>query len=165
MCIRDSFNTAEEGKAFFELAYGLRKEDPGEEMGLIYSRLNNPDLEILEDRLTLWDGAAAAAVFESGMAAISTTLLTFLSPGDVILFSEPVYGGTDYLLKHILPRFGIRPVGVLANGGAAAFERAVMDSAVRQHVHMIYIETPANPTNALVDIAACACLLYTSRCV
>lgn len=150
------FNTAEEGKAFFELAYGLRKEDPGEEMGLIYSRLNNPDLEILEDRLTLWDGAAAAAVFESGMAAISTTLLTFLTPGDVILFSEPVYGGTDYLLKHILPRFGIRPVGVLANGGAAAFERAVMDSAVRQHVHMIYIETPANPTNALVDIAACA---------
>ncbi|MBE2236340.1 MAG: cystathionine gamma-synthase family protein [Caldilineaceae bacterium] len=150
------FNTAEEGKAFFELAYGLRKKDPGEEMGLIYSRLNNPDLEILEDRLTLWDGAAAAAVFESGMAAISTTLLTFLTPGDVILFSEPVYGGTDYLLKHILPRFGIRPVGVLANGGAAAFEQAVMDSTVRQHVRMIYIETPANPTNALVDIAACA---------
>ncbi|MCB0053432.1 MAG: PLP-dependent transferase, partial [Caldilinea sp.] len=67
------FETAEEGKAFFELAYGLRKGDPGEEMGLIYSRLNNPNLEILEDRLTIWDGAEAAAVFESGMAAISTT--------------------------------------------------------------------------------------------
>ncbi|MFN3331612.1 MAG: cystathionine gamma-synthase family protein [Caldilinea sp.] len=150
------FKTAEEGKAFFELAYGLRKEQPGEEMGLIYSRLNNPNLEILEDRLVLWDEAEAAAVFESGMAAISTTLLTFLKPGDVILFSEPVYGGTDYLLKHILPRFGIRPVGVLANSGTAAFEQALLDRAIREHVAMIYIETPANPTNALVDIAACA---------
>ena len=150
------FKTAEEGKAFFELAYGLRKGQPDEEMGLIYSRLNNPDLEILEDRLTLWDGAESAAVFESGMAAISTTLLTFLTPGDVILFSEPVYGGTDFLLKHILPRFGIRPVGVLANGGMAAFEQALTDRAIREHVAMIYVETPANPTNALVDIAACA---------
>jgi len=150
------FKTAEEGKAFFELAYGLRQEQPGEEMGLIYSRLNNPDLEILEDRLTLWDEAEAAAVFESGMAAISTTLLTFLKPGDVVLFSEPIYGGTDYLLKHILPRFGIRPVGVLANGGTAAFEQALLDRTIREHVGLIYIETPANPTNALVDIAACA---------
>ncbi|BAM00840.1 MULTISPECIES: cystathionine gamma-synthase family protein [Caldilinea] len=150
------FQSAEEGKAFFELAYGLRKERPGEEMGLIYSRLNNPNLEILEDRLTLWDEAEAAAVFESGMAAISTTLLTFLTPGDVILFSEPVYGGTDYLLKHILPRFGIRPVGVLANAGMAGFEQALLDRHIRDQVGMIYIETPANPTNALVDIAACA---------
>ncbi|MCS6828407.1 MAG: cystathionine gamma-synthase family protein [Caldilinea sp.] len=150
------FQSAEEGKAFFELAYGLRRERPGEEMGLIYSRLNNPNLEILEDRLTLWDEAEAAAVFESGMAAISTTLLTFLTPGDVVLFSEPVYGGTDYLLKHILPRFGIRPVGVLANAGMEGFEQTLLDRNLREHVGMIYIETPANPTNALVDIAACA---------
>ncbi len=150
------FQSAEEGKAFFELAYGLRKERPGEEMGLIYSRLNNPNLEILEDRLTLWDEAEAAAVFESGMAAITTTLLTFLTPGDVVLFSEPVYGGTDYLLKHILPRFGIRPVGVLANAGMEGFEQALLDRNLREHVGLIYIETPANPTNALVDIAACA---------
>src|SRR6476659_1551005 len=92
------FKTAEEGKAFFELAYGLRKQGPREKMGLIYSRINNPDLEILEDRLTLWDGAQAAAVFGSGMAAIATTLLEFLNPGDVVLHSDPVYGGTDYLL-------------------------------------------------------------------
>ena len=64
------FHTAEEGKAFFELAYGLRKQAADEEMGLIYSRLNNPDLEILEDRLTLWDEAEAAAVFSSGQAAM-----------------------------------------------------------------------------------------------
>jgi methionine-gamma-lyase len=150
------FRTAEEGKAFFELAYGLRKGRPGEEMGLIYSRLNNPDLEILEDRLTIWDGAEAAAVFESGMAAISTTLLAFLSPGDVVLHSEPVYGGTDYLLKHILPRFGIRTVGVPAHLGQAAIEEKLRDRALAERLAMIYLETPANPSNALVDMAACA---------
>src|SRR6476469_2480522 len=101
------FKNAEEGKAFFELAYGLRQADPGEEMGLIYSRLNNPSLEILEDRLTLWDGAEDAAAFASGMAAISTSLLALLKPGDVVLHAEPVYGGTDFFLKNVLPRFGI----------------------------------------------------------
>jgi methionine-gamma-lyase len=150
------FRTAEEGKAFFELAYGLRKGRPGEEMGLIYSRLNNPDLEILEDRLTIWDGAEEAAVFESGMAAISTMLLAFLSPGDVVLHSEPVYGGTDYLLKHILPRFGIRTVGVPAHLGQAAIEEKLRDRALAERLAMIYLETPANPSNALVDMAACA---------
>lgn len=150
------FETAEEGKQFFELAYGLRKSKPGEEIGLIYSRLNNPDLEILEDRLTLWDGAEMAAVFESGMAAISTTLLQCLRPGDVILHSEPVYGGTDFLLKQILPRFGIRPVGVPAGKGMAAFEQPLQDRTIRDHLALIYVETPANPTNALVDIAGCA---------
>jgi methionine-gamma-lyase len=149
------FSSAEEGKAFFELAYGLRKQGPQVHMGLIYSRLNNPDLEILEDRLTLWDEAEACAVFSSGMAAISTTLLQFLSPGDVILHSEPVYGGTDYLLKHILPRFGIRPVGFPACD-QAAIERILRDRELASRLGMIYLETPANPTNALIDIAACA---------
>ncbi len=148
------FKTAEEGKAFFELAYGLRKQEAGEEMGLIYSRVNNPDLEILEDRLTLWDDAEEAAVFTSGMAAISTTLLTFLRPGDVVLHSEPVYGGTDYLLKQILPSFGIRPVGFLADPTNRSLEKALLDQHVADKVAMLYIETPGNPTNALVDIAA-----------
>jgi len=150
------FPTAEEGKAFFELAYGLRQSAPGEEMGLIYSRLNNPDLEILEDRLTIWDGAEAAAVFASGMAAISTTLLQFLRPGDVVLHSEPIYGGTDYLLKQILPQFRVRPVGVAAGPDMAPFEAALQDRAVADNLAVIYLETPANPTNALVDIAGCA---------
>jgi methionine-gamma-lyase len=150
------FKTAEEGKAFFELAYGLRKQQPQEQMGLIYSRLNNPDLEILEDRLTLWDDAEACAVFSSGMSAITTTVLAFLRPGDVVLHSEPVYGGTDYLLKHILPQFGIRTVGFPARGGATALEQAVHSREIADRVAMIYVETPANPTNALVDLAACA---------
>ncbi|MHC4164191.1 MAG: PLP-dependent transferase, partial [Planctomycetota bacterium] len=73
-----AFRTAEEGKAFFEVAYGLREKGPREDLGLIYSRLNNPDLEILEDRLALWDDAEACASFDSGMAAIATTVLALL---------------------------------------------------------------------------------------
>jgi methionine-gamma-lyase len=152
------FRSAEEGKAFFELAYGLRKQGPQEHMGLIYSRLNNPDLEILEDRLTLWDEAEACAVFNSGMAAISTTLLRFLHPGDIVLHSEPVYGGTDYLLKHILPDFGIQPIGFAAGGDIVDLERVIRDREIADRLGMIYIETPANPTNALVDIAGCVAI-------
>jgi len=152
------FQTAEDGKAFFELAYGLRRPREGEEIGLIYSRLNNPDLEILEDRLTLWDQAEAAAVFASGMAAITTTLLTFLRPGDVIVHSEPVYGGTDYLLKHILPAFGIRRYGFVTGVSPEQVEVQLRRAGLFEAVGMIYLETPANPTNALVDIAGFAAL-------
>jgi methionine-gamma-lyase len=152
------FKTAEEGKAFFELAYGLREKGPSEELGLIYSRLNNPDLEILEDRLTLWDEAEACAVFESGMAAIATCLLEFCRPGDVVLTSEPLYGGTDYLLSHILPRFGIEQVGFHAAGGVAALDAAATRIESAGRLSAVLIETPANPTNALVDIAACRAL-------
>ncbi|HEX7018951.1 MAG TPA: PLP-dependent transferase, partial [Gemmatimonadaceae bacterium] len=104
------FKSAEEGKEFFQLAYGLREQKPGEALGLIYSRLNNPDLEILEDRLTLWDGADSAAVFESGMAAITTSLLAFVRPGTVLLHSEPIYGGTDHFIRTYLPEIGVTPV-------------------------------------------------------
>ena len=78
------FKSAEEGKSFFEIAYGIREKDPTEELGLIYSRINNPNLEILENRLSLWDKADDCAVFESGMSAISTVLLEFLKPGDLL---------------------------------------------------------------------------------
>lgn len=153
------FENAEAGKAFFQLAYGLRDQRPGEEMGLIYSRLNNPNLEILEDRLTLWDEAEACAVFESGMAAITTMLLEALRPGDLLLHSEPIYGGTDHFIKHVLPRFGITPVGFRAGCTREAMEEAL--SAARANgatgpLGMVYLETPANPTNRLVDIALCA---------
>ncbi len=156
------FESAEEGKAFFEVAYGLREKSPSETMGLIYSRLNNPTLEILEDRLTLWDEAAAAAAFQSGMAAISTTLLTFLRPGDVVVFAEPIYGGTEYLLHHTLPEFGIETVSFPAVQGMEGLERVLGEGEERRRrLRMIYVETPANPTNALMDIEACADLART----
>lgn len=150
------FKNAQEGKAFFELAYGLREPRPTESMGLIYSRLNNPDLEILEDRLTLWDEAEAAALFESGMAAISTTLLALLEPGSLVAHSEPLYGGTDYLLKHVLTRFGIRTVGFPAGASPEQIEELIAGCGAADSLRMIFVETPANPTNALVDIAECA---------
>ena len=109
------FNTALEGKRFFEVAYGLREKDQDEEMGLIYSRLNNPDLEILEDRLCLWDGAEECAVFESGMSAISTAMMEFMKPGDLLLYSKPVYGGTDHFINHFLKKLQISSVGFRAD--------------------------------------------------
>jgi len=152
------FKNAEEGRAFFEMAYGLREAAPGEAMGLIYSRINNPDLEVLEDRLTLWDDAEACAVFASGMAAITTTMLEFLKPGDVLLHSEPVYGGTDHFMKHVLPRFGITPVGFAAGATKAEIEAALAERGGGKPLAMIIIETPANPTNAMVDMAMCAAI-------
>jgi methionine-gamma-lyase len=150
------FRSAEEGKAYFESALGLAPEDATERAGLIYSRLNNPDLEVLEDRLTLWDEAEACAVFESGMAAIATTLMDVLSPGDVILHSEPLYGGTDYLLKHVLSRFGIQPVGFRAGCSGEEMELALAESGKADRLGAVFFETPANPTNALIDIRICA---------
>jgi methionine-gamma-lyase len=150
------FQSAEHGKAFFEQAYGLRDKEPGEEMGLIYSRLNNPSLEILEDRLTLWDGAESAAVFGSGMAAIATAALTFLRPGDLLVFSEPSYGGTEYLFHHILPQFGIRVKCFRSSRGVVGLREALDGESGGDGLRMIYVETPSNPTNDLVDIEACA---------
>ncbi len=152
------FKTAEDGKAFFDFTAGRREAPPGQGTGLVYSRFNNPNLEVLEDRLALWEGGEAAAVFASGMAAISTTLLAHVRPGDVILMSLPLYGGTETLIEKNLPNFGIRAVG-FADGCS---ERAVME-AMDQALHVaretggrvafIMTETPANPTNSLVDLA------------
>ncbi len=149
------FKTAEEGKAFFEVAYGLREKGPTEEMGLIYSRLNNPDLEILENRLALWDEAEDCAVFESGMSAISTVMMEFLNPGDYILYSNPTYGGTYHFVKAVLSRFGINALAFHAFETEENIKQLIEDNGIGDKLKMIYIETPANPTNALVDIEAC----------
>ncbi len=150
------FESAEEGKAFFELAYGLREAEPGEKCGLIYSRLNNPDLEILEDRLTLWDGAEACTVFGSGMAAIATSLLAYVRPGDVVVHSEPLYGGSEYFLQVILPKLGIEPVIFPAGHPIPELEPEIRRKIGGRTVAAALLETPANPTNALVDIRAVA---------
>jgi len=156
-----AFENAEAGKAFFEIAYGARSKGPTEKLGLIYSRLNNPDLEVLEDRLTLWDRAEAAAVFQSGMAAIATTLLTFVRPGDAIIVSEPLYGGSDYLIKHVLPNFNITPVCFRAGLPVREVESAVRECVGDRRVSAALVETPANPTNALVDIRGTAALVHS----
>ncbi len=146
------FKSAEEGKAFFEVAYGHREKNEGEELGLIYSRINNPDLEILENRLTLWDEAEECAVFESGMAAITTVLLEFLKPGDLLLISNPVYGGSDHFIKKILPKFGISVAEFSVGQTKEEIIQLVENTGISDKLAMIYIETPANPTNDLIDI-------------
>jgi methionine-gamma-lyase len=146
------FRTAQDGKEFFELAYGLRQKRPNEEPGLIYSRINNPDLEMLEDRLAIWDEAEANLAFASGMAAISTSLWAYARPGSVIVHSGPVYGGTDFLLERILPQFGVTSIEFPAEGGTKAMEEAVVRARALGPIAALYLETPANPTNGLVDI-------------
>ena len=146
------FKSADEGKAFFEVAYGHREKNEGEELGLIYSRINNPDLEILENRLTLWDEAEECAVFESGMAAITTVFLEFLKPGDLLLISNPVYGGTDHFTKKILPKFGIHVVEFFADNTKEEIIKLIKKTGIADKLALIYIETPANPTNDLIDI-------------
>lgn len=150
------FRSAEEGKAFFEVAYGLRDQAPGESLGLIYSRLNNPDLEILENRLALWDRAEDCAVFESGIAAISTVLLEFLRPGDVLLHSKPLYGGTHHLIHSFLPQLGIEPVGFLPHDDEPAIRARL--AGKEGCVAAIFVETPANPTNHIIDLEMVASL-------
>lgn len=149
------FKTAEEGKAFFEIAYGIREKTANEELGLIYSRINNPDLEILENRLCLWDEAEDCAVFESGMSAITTVLLEFLKPGDLLLYSTPLYGGTDHFIHHFLSKIGVHTLGFKPGLKKDAILDLLKNSKHADHLAMIYIETPANPTNSLIDIEMC----------
>ena len=150
------FKNAMEGKKFFEVAYGIREREKDEELGLIYSRLNNPDLEILENRLCLWDDAEDCAVFESGMSAISTTMMEFMKPGDLLLYSRPVYGGTDHFINHFLKKMNISAVGFLPNESKEDIIARIEVTGLAHKLAMIHIETPANPTNALIDISMCA---------
>ncbi len=152
------FKTAEEGKAFFEVAYGLREKEQDEQLGLIYSRINNPNLEILENRLSLWDDADDTAVFESGMAAISTVLLEFLKPGDLILYSSPTYGGTDHFIQHFLPTIGVDFAFFHPDDSKEDIREIIKKTGKSEKLAMIYIETPANPTNTLIDIQMCRAL-------
>lgn len=147
-----AFRTAEEGKSFFEVAYGKRPPNEGEEPGLIYSRINNPDLEILEDRLCLWDGAESSAVFASGMAAIATTLLELLQPNDLILYSEPLYGGTDHFIRHFLPKMNVRTARFLPQDSIDVVRKKIVATGHADSLAVIYLESPANPTMELIDI-------------
>lgn len=150
------FNSAMEGKRFFEVAYGLSEAKQGEELGLIYSRLNNPDLEILENRLCLWDKAEDCAIFESGMSAIATAMLEFMQPGDLLLYSRPVYGGTDHFINYFLKKLNIESIGFSPEDSKEEIIERIQQSGRADKLAMIHIETPANPTNALIDIEMCA---------
>ncbi len=150
------FENAAAGKTFFEHITG-RREGPAE--GLVYGRFNGPNQEILEDRLSVWDGAEDALVFSSGMSAIATLLLALVSQNDVIVHSGPLYAATETLVARILSRFGISffdfPAGASREEIDAVLEEAKARAAqTGGKVALIYLESPANPTNALVDVEA-----------
>jgi methionine-gamma-lyase len=146
------FETAQQGKDLFDITAGRREARAGEEAGLVYSRFNNPNFEILEDRIAVWDDAERGAVFSSGMAAIATTLLTFLKPGDVIMHSRPLYGGTETLIRNTLSTLGVASVGFINGISTAHVKVATEEALQRGSVGMIFVETPANPTSGLIDL-------------
>ncbi len=147
------FRNAEEGRDFFDYASGRKQPPEGMGSGLVYSRFNHPNSEIVEDRLALYEGAESCALFSSGMSAIATTLLAFACPGDVVLHSQPLYGGTETLLAKTLARLGIAATGFADGTDEAAVRAAFARAREMGRLSMILIETPANPTNSLVDIA------------
>jgi methionine-gamma-lyase len=147
------FKSAEEGRDFFDFVSGRREPPKGTGAGLVYSRFNHPNSEIVEDRLAVYERTEACILFSSGMSAISTTLLTFARPGDVILHSQPLYGGTETLLTRTFAALQIGSVG-FSDGVDEASVRAAADQAMAKgRVAVILIETPSNPINTLTDIA------------
>jgi len=149
------FKTAEVGKRAFEIAYGLSPAEPGESPALIYSRVNNPNTEILEEKAVAWDGAEEAALFSSGMAAISGTCLAFLKPGDTMVFSDPVYGGTEHFFRSMLPQFNINTKHFPASADLDTIEALVKNDP---SVNVIYLESPANPTMLICDVPGVAAI-------
>jgi methionine-gamma-lyase len=145
------FENAAAGKRFFEGVTGKR---PGGAEGLVYSRFNGPDQEILEDRLAIWEDAEDSLTFSSGMSAIATTLLALASPGDVIVHSAPLYAATEGLIGKILGRFGVTWLDFPAGATREEIDAVMAKAGAQGRIAMIYLESPANPTNALVDIEA-----------
>ena len=123
-------------------------------MGLIYSRINNPNLQIFEERIAAWDHMELGAVFSSGMAAIMTSIFSQTKPGDYIIASAPVYGGTHYLFEHILPKFNINVIQVPAGNNTADLMLKAAKKIGVEKVRMLYLETPANPSNTMVDLVS-----------
>lgn len=146
------FPNAAAGKRHFEGVTGKR---PGGAEGLVYSRFNGPNQEILEDRLSVWEEAEDALAFSSGMSAIATLFLSMVKPGDTIVHSGPLYAATETLIARILGRFGVHWLDFPAGATRAEID-AVLGKAATGNVALIYLESPANPTNALVDVEAVA---------
>lgn len=145
------FEKAADGKRFFE---GITGKRPGGAEGLVYSRFNGPNQEILEDRLALWEQAEDSLAFSSGMSAIATLLLTYVQPGDVVVHSGPLYAATETLIAKILGRFGVTWLDFPSGATREEIDAVIAAAKGKGRVAMIYLESPANPTNQLVDVEA-----------
>ena len=143
------FETAEEGERSFQLAYKLDTPNVGEIPVLIYSRVNNPNMEIVEERLSVFDKSEKSLLFSSGMGAISNTCMSLLKPGDTVLYSNPVYGGSEFLFKTLLPQYNINCVPFLSGSN---LDDCYELSKKYENIKMIFIETPCNPLTTLTSV-------------
>ena len=116
----------------------------GEEGGNVYSRIGNPTVAAVEQKIADLEGAESAVAFASGMGATAAVLLSLLKSGDEVLILGPLYGGTRGLLEEMLPRFGIT---------ARAVSDEELESAVGPNTAMIYVESPTNPNLTIHDLA------------
>ncbi len=120
----------------------------GEQQGMTYSRLQNPTVEMLEERIALMEGAEAARCMASGMAAMTAALLCQLSAGDHVVAGRAAFGSCRWLTDTLLPRFGIESTIVDGTDNDA------WKAAIRPSTKLFFFETPANPTLDIVDLEA-----------
>lgn len=144
------FPSPEAAELAFNVVLGKLRPPDDYRPDLIYARLNHPNAEILEEQLVpLERDARAAAIFNSGMAAIFTVLITFLERGGSMIYTRPVYGGTQHLIHNLIEPLGFRAIPVEAGDGKALAE--VIGQT--ENLSLVLIETPANPTLTMTDIA------------
>ncbi|NLY19782.1 MAG: methionine gamma-lyase, partial [Tissierellia bacterium] len=134
------FDSAEQGGRRFAL----------EEDGYIYSRLGNPTVTAVEEKVALLEGAEAAVATASGMGAISTAFWVSVKPGDHVIAGKTLYGCTFALLSHQLPKFGVEVSFVDPT------DLDAVKAAMKPNTKVVYLETPANPNLAITDIEAVA---------
>ena len=142
-----AYRAAEEGAALFD---SMRAKDHENE-GLIYSRFNHPNLQIAEDRIAIFEKGESAAVFSSGMSAIATSILALVKPGEIILRSQPLYGGTETLITNVLSNMGIKSASLADGLNFDSMRHAAQVGMNQGVVSMLFLETPSNPTNSLID--------------
>jgi methionine-gamma-lyase len=122
----------------------------GEEKGHIYTRISNPTIELLAAKIALLEAGEAGLVFASGLAAIFNVVIAVVKSGENIISDDTIYGGTYTLFKNVLPRLGIDVTFVDAT------KPEQIQGALNERTKLLFIETPANPTLKIIDIALCA---------
>ncbi len=135
-----AFDSPDQGAARFK----------GEEEGYIYTRLANPTIDRLEEKIAALEGGAGALACSTGMGAIATLYFSLLSAGDHVVATSSLYGPSRTLLEKQFSRFGVKSTWV----DTADLE--LVQNSILPETKLLYIETPANPTIRLTDIAACA---------
>lgn len=131
----------------YDSAEAVAARFAGEAPGMTYSRLQNPTVEMLEERIALLEGAEAARCQTTGMAAMTTALLCQLQQGDHVVAARAAFGSCRWLTDNLLPKFGIETTTIDSR------DNAQWEAAIRPNTKVFFFETPANPTMDIVDLA------------